>query len=57
MAYRDYLREKWSKLKHDMEGVLNIENESGEISEDLLCRVRGNIIDNCEAIINEVEWK
>ena len=57
MAYRDYLREKWSKLKHDMEGVLNIENESGEISEDLLCRVRGNIIDNCEAIINEVKWK
>lgn len=57
MAYRDYLREKWSKLKQDMEGVLNIENESGEISEDLLCHVRGNIIDNCEAIINEVEWK
>lgn len=54
MAYRDYLREKWSALKWDMENVLEVETKDGKIDEDTLKRVKYNIVDKCKSIINEM---
>ncbi len=54
MAYRGYLREKWSALKWDMENVLKVETKDGKIDEDTLKRVKYNIVDKCKSIINEM---
>ena len=43
---RQYLREKWKKVKHDMENVLEINNE--ELPDDIPARDISRCIANIE---------
>lgn len=54
---RQYLREKWKKAKHDMEKVLDIENEDlpDGISKQDVSRCIVNIEEQFKAISTELE--
>ena len=53
---RKYLKEKWDKVKWDMESILKVEDENQpkEVDPDDICRVICNVRDNMEAIIKEL---
>lgn len=56
---RSYLREKYDSIKSDIENVLDVYNEeSDSIPEEDVERVKANLRDKIEAIINElgIRW-
>lgn len=50
---RRYLREKWDKLKWDMEHVVLAEGESDNVAEEVV-RVRFEMLDLMDAIRKEM---
>lgn len=54
---RKYIKSKFDKVKHDIEKVLDVNNEytdSDSIPEEDVMRVKANIKDSMEAIMNEL---
>lgn len=60
MAYvsRKYLREKYQKLKYDMENTLNVLDEEAEdkINEEDVRRTYSNIKDSLLSILDELSY-